>query len=66
MRRKIPDLTEALTGHFDDHHALLARSILHRLDLVEAALAELDDGIAAAWRRGRTRSSCCRPSPGSG
>ena len=26
MRRKIPDLAEALTGHFDDHHALLARS----------------------------------------
>ncbi len=23
MRRKIPDLIEALTGHFDKHHALL-------------------------------------------
>ena len=23
MRRKIPDLVEALTGHFDDHHSLL-------------------------------------------
>ena len=42
------ELAEALTGHFDDHHALLARSMLHRLDLVEAALAELDAVIAAA------------------
>ena len=50
MRRKIPQLTEALTGHFDDHHARLARSILHRLDLVEAALAELDEVIEAGVR----------------
>jgi transposase len=48
MRSKIPELTEALTGHFDPHHARLARSILHRLDMVEVALAELDEVIAAA------------------
>jgi transposase len=48
MRAKIPDLTEALTGHFDPHHAQLARSILHRLDLVEVALTELNEVIAAA------------------
>jgi len=47
MRRKIPDLAQALEGHFDEHHARLARSILHRLDLVEQALAELDQVIAA-------------------
>jgi hypothetical protein len=64
MRRKIPELTEALTGHFDNGHALLARSILSRLDRVEQALAELDDVIAAALPgRGRTRSSYCRPFP---
>jgi transposase len=50
MRRKIPELAQALTGHFDDHHAQLARSILHRLDLVEQALAELDEVIAIAFR----------------
>ena len=50
MRRKIPDLAQALTGHFDAHHAQLARSILRRLDLVEQALAELDAVIAAACR----------------
>ena len=48
MRRKIPDLVEALTGHFDDHHALLVGAMLHRLDHVEAALVELDATIAAA------------------
>ena len=48
MRRKIPDLIEALTGHFDDHHALLVGAMLHRLDHVEAALVELDATIAAA------------------
>ena len=48
MRSKIPDLAQALTGHFDAHHAQLARSMLRRLDLVEQALAELDGVIAEA------------------
>jgi transposase len=50
MRRKIPALTEALTGSFDDHHARMARAILRRLALVEEALVELDDVIATACR----------------
>src|SRR3954464_10832915 len=48
MRRKIPALAEALTGHFDAGHAQLARSMLHRLDLVESALAELNAVLAQA------------------
>ena len=32
LRRKIPDLAQALTGHFDANHARLARSMLRRLD----------------------------------
>lgn len=48
LRGKMPQLTEALTGSFDEHHARLARSILHRLELVESALAELDGVIEAA------------------
>jgi transposase len=47
MRSKIPDLAQALEGHFDEHHAQLAGSILRRLDLVEQALAELDEVIRA-------------------
>jgi hypothetical protein len=34
MRGKIPDLAQALTGHFDANHAQLARSMLRRLELV--------------------------------
>jgi transposase len=48
LRRKIPDLAQALTGHFDANHARLARSMLRRLDLVEQALAELDAVIVDA------------------
>ena len=48
MRRKIPDLAQALTGHFDANHARLARSMLQRLDLVDQAMAELDQVIVEA------------------
>src|SRR5215204_1752892 len=50
MRRKIPDLAQALTGHFDTNHARLAREMLRRLELVEQALVELDAVIAEACR----------------
>jgi transposase len=49
MRRKIPQLTEALTGNFDANHARLARSILHRMNLVDEALAELDAVLVSAF-----------------
>jgi transposase len=54
MRRKIPDLREALTGNFDDHHALIVGQLLTRLAQTEAALADLDAAIAEAmmpWAR---------------
>jgi len=47
LRRKIPDLTEALTGRFDDHHALLVGAMLRQLDLADEALARLDAQIVA-------------------
>jgi transposase len=50
MRRKTPDLGQALTGTFDAHHAQQANSMLRRLQLVEQALAELDVVIAEACR----------------
>jgi transposase len=43
-------LTEALIGHFDAGHAQLARSMLHRLELIEDALEELNAVIATACR----------------
>jgi transposase len=66
MRRKIPELEQALTGHFDTHHAQLARSILRRLELVEQALAELDQLLVRRAGPGRARSSCCKLFPASG
>jgi transposase len=47
MRSKIPDLAQALEGHFDVHHATMARAILGRLELVEQSLANLDRVIEA-------------------
>ena len=48
LRRKIPDLREALTGRFDDHHGLIVGQLLTRLAQTEAALADLDAAIADA------------------
>jgi transposase len=48
LRQKIPDLEQALTGFFDRDHALLAASMLDRLEQVNADLAELDTVIADA------------------
>ena len=30
MRRRIPQLRQALTGHFDDHHAFICATMLRR------------------------------------
>ncbi|WP_222272808.1 IS110 family transposase [Modestobacter marinus] len=66
MRAKMPQLTEALIGAFDDHHAMLARAILRRLELVEAALAELDAVIAEACRPWRHQLELLQTIPGVG
>ena len=45
MRPKIGQLTEALTGWFDDHHALLVTEMLARIDAADATIARLDEQI---------------------
>jgi transposase len=50
MRAKIPALTEALAGHFDDHHRQLAQRILAHIDFLDATIAELDRDIADRLR----------------
>ena len=45
MRRKIPQLREALTGHFDDHHAFICATMLRRIDTLAADIAALDARI---------------------
>lgn len=48
MRQKIPALTEALRGRFNDHHAFMARLYLDRIDAHAADIARLDARIEAA------------------
>lgn len=45
LRSKIPELTEALTGRFNDHHAFLARLHLTLIDQHTAAVDELTGRI---------------------
>ena len=66
LRRKIPDLAQALTGHFDADHARLARSMLRRLELVEQALVELDAVIAEACRPWQHQIELLQTIPGVG
>ena len=47
LRPKIPQLTEALHGHFGAHHAIVAACILRHLDFLDAAIARLDEQVAA-------------------
>jgi transposase len=66
MRRKIPDLAQALTGTFEAHHAQLARSMLRRLELIEVALAELNAVIADACRPWQHQIELLQTIPGVG
>lgn len=50
MRTKIPDLREALDGHFTDRHARLVAALLTRLDHVDAALVDLEEVTEEACR----------------
>ncbi len=45
MRPKIPQLRQALTGHFDDHHAFLCAAMLRRIDTLAADITGLDARI---------------------
>jgi transposase len=66
MRRKLPDLAQALAGNLDANHARLARSMLRRLDLVEQALAELDAVIVDACRPWHRQIELLQTIPGVG
>ncbi|WP_240484265.1 IS110 family transposase [Pseudarthrobacter sulfonivorans] len=45
MRRKITELEEAFTGHFDDHHRFLLSRMLARIDGIDADIAAVDEQI---------------------
>jgi len=48
MRAKIPELTEALTGRFNDHHRFLVRLFLDRIDAHTADIGRLTERIEEA------------------
>ncbi len=48
LRAKISQLREALTGHFQDHHALLCAKMLDRVDAITADIIEVSTAIEAA------------------
>ena len=45
MRVKIPELRDALAGRFNEHHALLCRAMLARVDQADATITELTSRI---------------------
>ena len=45
LRRKVPALQEAFTGHFTEHHSFLLSKMLARIDAIEADIADLDERI---------------------
>lgn len=45
MRQKIPQLEDAFTGHFDDHHRFLLSRMLSRIDQIDADIAAVDEQI---------------------
>jgi transposase len=46
LRAKIPQLEEAFSGHFGDHHAFLCRQIIDHVDHLDASIASLSAEIA--------------------
>lgn len=48
LRKKIPELNEALFGRFDDHHAFLVRLHLDLIDGHDRAIEELTERIEVA------------------
>ena len=47
LRKKTPELRQALHGRFRDHHATLIRLCLDHLTYLEGAIAELDERVDA-------------------
>ncbi len=64
MREKIPALTEALRGRFNDHHAFMVRLYLDRIDAHEGDIARLDARIEEAIKPFRAARELLMSIPG--
>jgi transposase len=50
LRPKVPQLTEALAGHFGPHHAVAAAQVLAHIDCLDASIAALTEEIGIRMR----------------
>ena len=66
LRRKIPELTEALTGRFNEHHAFLARMHLDLIDRHTQAITDLTARIEEAMTPFRSIQDLIITIPGVG
>ena len=66
LRHKIPELTEALTGRFSEHHAFLAGIFLETIDQRTRQVEELNRRIDQAMAPFRTFSDLICSIPGIG
>jgi transposase len=58
LRNKLPELREALCGHFSAHHALLLQLALDHVEQLERSITELDmavDRVIAPFAQARDR-----------
>jgi transposase len=64
LRPKIPELTEALAGHFGAHHAVAARRILDHVDFLDATIAALTEQIDVRTEPYQAARELLLPVPG--
>jgi transposase len=64
LRRKLPELREALVGRFSAHHALLVGEILAKLDYLEEAIGRLSAEIERVIAPFAPRVELLRTIPG--
>jgi transposase len=64
LRPKIPELTEALAGHFGAHHALAARRILDHVDFLDVTIAALTEQIDSRTEPYQAARELLLPVPG--
>jgi hypothetical protein len=65
LRKKLPQLREALEGRFRAHHALLVGELLAHIEYLEDAIERLSQEVERHWPLSRLRSSSWTPSPAS-
>jgi transposase len=56
LRKKIPELREALRGRFRDHHALLIGMALEHAEYLEASIDRLDDQVDRLFETGTSEA----------